>query len=151
MKQSTFFFLTLVLAAAIITGSTLGVISNFENIKTAVQNQPVANVANTEASEREEISPTGNGPSSSQATVQTALAPTGSNSTELMVISPEDGAEITSMLVQLGMTGETDSTEFIKQYQQTRGIQPTGNIDSMTLNSIIKDVKQQRASQLAKP
>lgn len=143
MKKSTFFFLVLVLAAAVVTGSTLSVISNFELIKSAAQNQSTINNASSENAQQIEPADV----HKDNASVQTASATTDA-STELMVVSPEESAEITSMLVNLGMTCDTDSGKFIKQYQVTHGIQPTGNMDSITLSSIINDVKIERATQL---
>lgn len=154
MKQSTFFFLVLILAASVVTGSTLGVASNFALIKSTAQNQnqSVTNNASINKSVPKQSSAadkTAQANKKTDATVQTASASSDDKSTELMVVTPEESAQITSMLVKLGMTGD-DSDQFVKQYQESHGIQPTGNIDSVTLNSIINDVKLQRAHELTK-
>jgi cytoskeletal protein RodZ len=143
MNKSTFFFLVLILAAAIVTGSTLGVISNIELIKSAAQNQNQSAMnADTEKSTAGQSQPEQN------KTLQTASTSAENTSTQVMVVSPEEGAEITSMLVKLGMPNDGDSGTFVKQYQASHGIQPTGNIDSITLNSIINDVRMKRVTEM---
>jgi hypothetical protein len=146
MKPTTYIFLVLVLAAAIVTGSALAITSNFQAIKTAADQQ---NQSGSSPNAREAVSKDAAGTDSASvkppqnAAVQTASVNSDTD-TEFMVVSPQENAEIAAMLQNLGMT---DSRDSIKQYQQTRGIEATGNLDSITLNSIINDAKIQRAAQ----
>lgn len=153
MKKSTFFFLVLVLAAAVVTGSALGVISNFDIIKNAAQhnNQSAGNdaVADNPSSETEQKN-AGQEQAQDDKAIQTASASAANTATEVMVVSPEENAEITSMLVKLGMASDADSDDFVKEYQANHGIQPTGSIDSITLDTIINDVKMKRVTQMTK-
>jgi murein L,D-transpeptidase YcbB/YkuD len=153
MKNSTFFFLILVLAAAVITGSALGVISNFDTIINAAQNQNQSNLTDADNNSSDGRTESGQDNSlvekSAKDVVQTASV-SASTSTQIMVVSPEENGEIDSMLRQLGMTNGESSSAFIKEYQSTHGLKPTGSIDSTTLKRIINDVTYERAGQLAK-
>lgn len=152
MRKETVIFLILTLTAAIITGSTLGMMSNIKYLTkdgkipvSASQKEQTA--ANSQVAEN---TPSAKNTNSQQTTTAVSAGSSSSSDvSEQMIMSPEETNQIRSMLVSLGMSENSDYNQFIMQYQQAHDIEPTGNMDSMTLNSIIEEVKMQRAEQRA--
>ena len=137
MRLEHHIFLTLVITAAIVTGSTLGVAANFPYIlnqteksqsqQMIVQGQPAEAVkADTEANSPATSAIYGGSPVSSA---------------DVMVITSAEKKQIIEMLKSLGMTDEADLSAFIKGFQQKHALDATGLLDSKTLHFIMEEAK----------
>lgn len=150
MRKETIFFLILTLTAAIITGCTLGTLSNIQYLAKNGK-VPVLAAQKEQAATKSQVADNTSSSKSANTQQKSAESTTGSSSssanTENMIMSPEETSQIRAMLVSLGMTEKSDYNQFVMQYQQAHGIRPTGNMDSMTLNSIIEEVRMQRIRQ----
>lgn len=158
MKKEYLFFLVLVLAAAIITGATIGFISNFHHI----QKQAQENLSQVQTTEQQTLEQ-GDGVKDENAnpedeplyndsneikkvTVSQPAAPTTEQG--YLVLSGEEKQQIVDMLVSLGATKDGDYSAFIRNFQKEKSLPPTGNLDSLTLNAVIYEVTKQRAAQI---
>ncbi|MGI5922081.1 MAG: hypothetical protein ACOX6I_10140 [Syntrophomonadaceae bacterium] len=143
MKKETVFFLILTVAAAIVVGSTLGIMNNIQYL--------AKNGALYRADEVPQAAAKDPAATTEQ---QKAIAASSAGSSKTvsqdMIMSPQETSQIRDMLLRLGMQEDSDYSQFVMQYQQAHGIRPTGNMDSMTLNTIIEEVKMQRVQALAR-
>lgn len=156
MKKESLFFLVMVLMAAVIAGATIGIVSSFDIIvdRINVMNSE-AQTVNTEVAEGEEASDpamvtektppdAADQPTAYQGTTDGVSS---STSSDVMVVTSEEKAQITEMLHELGMTEGADYNQFIKQFQQQQSIPATGSLDSRTLRVIINKTTEQKAKQ----
>lgn len=154
MRKETYVFLILILSAAITTGSTAGIITNIKYVKTHLSAMSADNKLASESEADPHNSATAPSTSRSspnrQVEVAAAQAGTSSGSTdsESLNMSADEQSQVKDMLVNLGMQN-ADYAQLIMQYQQAHGINPTGNLDSNTLNSIVQEITLERARQLA--
>jgi hypothetical protein len=163
MKKEYLFFLVMVLAAAVITGATIGLISNFHYIEKQVQeNQSAIETPQQQASVPSDEpdnpikSETVNSDSKDNIntnnevkTVAVVRPATSSTEQGYLVLSGEEKQQIVDMLVSLGATKNGDYSTFIRNFQRAKSLPPTGSLDSLTLNAIINEVTRQRAAQMA--
>ena len=163
MKKEYLFFLVMVLAAAVITGATIGLISNFHYIEKQVQeNQSAAETPQQQASapldepnnpiKSETVNSDSKDNINTNNEVKTvAVVRPATSSTEqgYLVLSGEEKQQIVDMLVSLGATKNGDYSTFIRNFQRAKSLPPTGSLDSLTLNAIINEVTRQRAAQMA--
>jgi len=149
------FFLIMVLMAAVIAGATMGIVSSFDVIvdRINVMNSEVElhNKALAEAEEADTAA-TEKAPAENQAqAVAVSGASTGSinysTTSDIMVVTAEEKAQITEMLHQLGMPQGGDYNQFIKDFQQRQNLPATGSLDSCTLRVIINKTTEQKARQ----
>lgn len=164
MKKEYIFFLILVLAAAIVTGATIGLISNFHYIeKQAQENVSQVDLAQQKAStpnsdkqgdsvKNENVNPEGesrhnNDTEAKKVAITQPTAPVTEQG--YLVLSREEKQQIIDMLVSLGATKDGDYGAFIRNFQIEKSLPPTGNLDSLTLHAIINEVTRQRAAQMA--
>ncbi|MDD2586188.1 MAG: hypothetical protein PHT79_06325 [Syntrophomonadaceae bacterium] len=150
MKKEHFFFLVLVLAAAIVTGSTIGIVNNLDIIL-----EPNHNVLASSDNLQVEKRVAQNSNSDDVSNISRSTASRNSNiektdSTELMLVSQQEQEQIVDMLKYLGMTESADYSEFIRQFQQTHSLNPTGNLDSLTLDTVIRQVTINKVSDAVK-
>lgn len=156
MRKESLFFLVMVLMAAVIAGATIGIVSSFDIIvdRINIMNSEVLS-HNKELAESEEAA---NAPASTEenAPADTQVQPaavTGtsaggtSNSTtsDIMVVTAEEKAQITEMLYDLGMPQGGDYNQFIKDFQQRQNLPATGSLDSTTLRVIINKTTELKA------
>lgn len=155
MKKENMFFLIMVLMAAVIAGATMGIVSSFDVIvdRINVMNSEVElhNKALAEAEEADTAA-TEKAPAETQAqAVAVSGASTGSitysTTSDIMVVTAEEKAQITEMLHQLGMPQGGDYNQFIKDFQQRQNLPATGSLDSCTLRVIINKTTEQKARQ----
>ncbi|NLW91708.1 MAG: hypothetical protein GXY34_08925 [Syntrophomonadaceae bacterium] len=155
MKKENMFFLIMVLMAAVIAGATMGIVSSFDVIvdRINVMNSEVElhNKALAEAEEADTAA-TEKAPAENQAqAVAVSGASTGSinysTTSDIMVVTAEEKAQITEMLHQLGMPQGGDYNQFIKDFQQRQNLPATGSLDSCTLRVIINKTTEQKARQ----
>jgi len=142
------FFLVMVLMAAVVAGATIGIVSNLGiiidrvNVINSGSAVPDAEVASEVHKTSPKVEKT-TAESSSQPAVASAYC-TGVTS-DLMVVTGEEKAQIIAMLQQLGMPANGDYNQFIKDFQQQQSLPATGSLDSRTLRVIINKTTQQRA------
>ncbi len=131
MRKEHFIFLILIVAAAVTTGSTIGLASNFDILVSNSNPSPVQIAAtdNVLETSNEEKSPY--------------------LENDLM-ISQQEQEQIIEMLKALGMVSTNDYDTFIKDFQAKHSLDPTGNLDSQTLSLIIEEVKYEKASRSLK-
>ncbi|MGI6434756.1 MAG: hypothetical protein ACOX0F_05275 [Syntrophomonadaceae bacterium] len=146
MKLEYYIFLSLVLTAAIVTGSTLGVAANFpyivEQAQKAQAAQLTAQTVSSTLTESEGLDP------SVAATPTVATANNSASpvlSTDVMLITAAEKKQIVEMLIMLGMTTENDFSAFIKGFQQKHALDATGLLDSKTLHFIMEEAKLKKA------
>lgn len=164
MKKEYLFFLVMVLAAAVITGATIGLISNFHHIEKQVQeNLSAAETTRQQVSapadepddpvKSETVNPESkeNINTNNNEVKKVAVVRPATSSTEqgYLVLSGEEKQQVVDMLVSLGATKNGDYSTFIRNFQRAKSLPPTGSLDSLTLNAIINEVTRQRAAQMA--
>lgn len=143
MTRGQMVFLFLMICTAVMTGATLGVISNFDIIlhqSQLISNSTAAAIDHL-PNEPGDISET-----TSSAAMTVANNDQVSRSTQLMVVTTQEKEEIRKMLRQLGMTEDEQESEFISNFQRSHSLSATGNLDSQTLNLMIKQATYSRAS-----
>ena len=154
MRKGYFFFLILVLASAVIMGSTIGLISNVSYI---VQHTDLLKTQTAEPSSEGNINdttipvipqPAGDASSQdlNQSNSSSSFAPSSSSSSEYMVISQEEKEQIKTMLLSLGMDEKDDLNQFVREFQKKNALEATGTLDSQTLETIIKQTTLQEVS-----
>ena len=160
MKKEYLCFLVMVLAAAVITGATIGLISNFHYIEKQVQeNQSAAETPQQQASapldepnnpiKSETVNSDSKDNINTNNEVKTvAVVRPATSSTEqgYLVLSREEKQQIIDMLVSLGATKNGDYSTFIRNFQKEKSLPPTGSLDSLTLHAIINEVTRQKAA-----
>lgn len=154
VKKESLFFLVMVLMAAVVAGATIGIVSSFDIIvdRINVMNSE-AQTMNTEIADGEEAAnpavvtekspPAADQPTAYQGTSGEVSSSTPSS--DIMVVTSEEKAQITEMLHELGMPQGADYNQFIKQFQQQQAIPATGSLDSWTLRVIINKTTEQKA------
>ncbi len=152
MKKEYLFFLIFVLAAAIVTGATIGLISNFHYI----EQQTMENTSQIEPAQQQASTPNPSeqGDSINNTDNKGDNVPVAHNTSPIaeqgyVVLSGEEKQQVIDMLVSLGATKDGDYSNFIRNFQKEKSLNPTGSLDSLTLNAIINEVTRQRAAQMA--
>ncbi|MGS0763605.1 peptidoglycan-binding domain-containing protein [Syntrophomonas curvata] len=163
MKKEYLFFLVMVLAAAVITGATIGFISNFHYIvnqspASTSQAEPVQQDTAASNPDRQndvlksqpvEPGDIGDKNTDSQGRkVAVVKSPTPTSEQGYLILSREEKQQVINMLVSLGANKGGDYSEFIRNFQKEKSLPPTGSLDSLTLNAIILEVTRQRATQM---
>lgn len=128
MKKEHVIFLVLLLAAAIVTGSTAGFISHFKYIVQYQQAGHTQTCATTQEPEEDHADRASN------------------RSEKVMVVSDQEEEAIYDMLLELGMNQGEEPSRFIAEFQQQQSLKPTGNLDSSTLQVIIQQATLKKAT-----
>ena len=152
MKKEHFSFLIFILAAAVVTGTTLGVFTNFKYIsqqsKIRLQeNQAVESKTselNNSSSTNQTL--TTNNESGSTSTNQ-QLAANGTTDTTVMIVSQAEKDEIDVMLNAVEKNNGTDYSARVRSFQEKNALPITGVMDSQTLNALINQATIQRSVQ----
>jgi len=157
VKKENLFFLVMVLMAAVVAGATIGIVSSFDIIVDRINLiNSEAQVQNAEIADGEEAT---GAPAAEKAPAETTVQPaavqgasvgtaTTSTTSDVMVVTAEEKAQITQMLYELGMPEGGDYNQFIKEFQQQQSIPATGSLDSRTLRVIINKTTEQKARQM---
>ncbi|MEN6324795.1 MAG: peptidoglycan-binding domain-containing protein [Syntrophomonas sp.] len=147
LKKGNFFFLVFLLAAAVVLGSTVGLISNINYIvhKTEMSKEKPTS---SKAEEETIAEPTNNSPEtapqadyasnnleSSPPPAQSASPVADPNQID---IGNDERQLLKEMLYNLGMKETDDFNAFVRAFQNKNSLQATGNIDYSTLNAIIQ-------------
>ncbi len=149
MKLEHYVFFSLILAAAIVTGSTLGILLHFPQIAEQVQVTQLAAkdhiLGHPESVITQMPTPTGQ-PSEARLEISTAdNCTTSVLGHDVMLVSAGERKQIVEMLKMIGMAAETDLPAFIKNYQQKYSLEVTGLLDSKTLHYILEEAKLKQA------
>ena len=140
MKNEHGLFFALVLAAAIITGSTLGMMGN---VKYVLTHQPKTEDKLLLASGPKvtpEISPNQGVQTPSASAAETATRE------QTVLISPEEKTEVVAMLNMVD-TSSLNYNQRIKTFQEKHALSVTGVLDSTTLGLLIQQAQLQKAGQ----
>jgi len=151
MKKEHFIFLTLLLCAAIIIGSTIGLTSNLKYIVNQMPEKKIEAAPLEQEQGPSNKSQIENDISSEKAENNEIINRTsgqilyyiGNN----LTFSQEEKQEVTAMLASLGAEKKGDYSQFIREFQRKKGLTPTGTLDDLTLNAIINEITKQRAQQ----
>ncbi len=144
MKDANFLFIILIIAAAVITGSTVALANNFDFVFAQLNATPSASQAtentpppaNTKTIDAEL-------PNINALIVETNQPSADENN---VTFTPHEQRQVLEMLYALGMIKETNYEEFVKDFQVEHNLNPTGELDSKTLTLIIKQSKQEKAN-----
>lgn len=153
MRKEYFFFLILLLAAAVVTGATIGMIGNLNyiihqtDILESVQSSQTEDVMDDDTGTA--ITPENKVNKLNSSSDTTIKSSSGNVSSELLIVTHEEQAEVADMLTKLGIDANKSYNERIAEFQKKYSIEPTGNLDSMTLNTIVKELRLQQTSRRA--
>ncbi len=154
MKKEHFILLVFIASAALVSGYTLAFASCYK----VVMNQnlePGAVIAEQQTGDKSigpDISDTSTATEGCSVAcltdAQTASSTEGAqSSTEMMVVDKVEKAEIEAMLTALGLQEGQEYSQFIREFQQQQSLDPTGTLDSATLNLIMQQVKMEKVTQ----
>lgn len=139
MKKQFAIFLVLIICAAMVGSSTLVIVLNLPTIAQASQKlqaeaeQPDATIQAPETRT-----------ASHQTSENTKAVAMAFSSQQSAPLAPEFTAaereQIAQMLKDLGMQGQDISIDTVKNFQNQNSLSPTGNIDTTTLNEIIRQL-----------
>ncbi len=154
LKKGNFFFLVFLLAAAVILGSTVGLISNINYIVKTEMNKekPTSSKAEEETVAEPESTSPETTPQADYAynNLETSDPPAQSVSPSAdpnqIDIGDEERQLLKEMLYNLGMKETDDFNAFVRAFQNKNSLQATGNIDYSTLNAIIQQSTLQEVS-----
>lgn len=138
MKQENLIFLILLVAMAVVLGSTTAVVSTL-----------TAYAAHQEISANAGSSPQPANPESAKGSTPATTAPAGSAGQQPMdgcsaALSPVETQEVKRMLEELGHSSSALS-ESLKSFQEQHQIASTGILDGFTLDSIINQLSLTKA------
>lgn len=152
MKKEYYWFLILILAAAVVTGSTLGLLTNFKYIsqqsKIRLQENKAVESNTSELNQPSLTNQTlaaNNESSSANDTPQ--IAANGTTDTTVMMVSQAEKDEIDIMLNAVENINGTDYRARIRSFQEKNALSITGLMDSQTLNALINQATIQRSLQ----
>lgn len=143
MKVEHCIFLSLVLVAAIVTGSTLCVAANFPYLMAQAEKAQALQLAQTQGTDEK------------AATASMPYAPSeisrgSSSGADVMVITAAEKEQIVNMLKTLGMDDQAELSTFIKGFQEKHSLNATGLLDSKTLHFIMEEAKLVKADSITR-
>ncbi len=128
MKKEHMIFLVFLLSAAVVAGATAGFISNFKYIAQYYQTAQAQTCMVAQEPEEDSVAGTTN------------------RAEKVLVVSEQEEEAILDMLLDLGMDQAEDPSRFIAEFQQEQSLEPTGNLDSVTLQAIIQQATLKKAA-----
>jgi len=148
VQKRHYFIITLMMALAVIVGSTLGIASNLQLIVERANhiNQQNNNQKSNLLSEKTSSSENQNITDSS--INLSAIKPANSSDSSMDLLA-SDQAEIEKMLRTLIDSSQDFQTDLIN-YQKSHSLHPTGQLDYETLDRMIYEAKVKRAAELAR-
>lgn len=158
MKKEYFWFLIFILAAAVITGSTLGMITNFKYIsqqcKLRLNEQEtqekisVSQKTNTQAAPSSNTQTNNSARDNQSASESTATITVGTSDENVKLpISQDERQEIEAMLKTVNSGNSPDYNAKVKNFQKDNSLPTTGTIDTQTLQVLINQATLQKAIQ----
>jgi hypothetical protein len=178
MKTEHFFFLVLVLCAAVVIGATLGIASNLKYIShqvklnqdlerqkelqeakadsiqplnTAAENNDTAQIAAHTAKPVTEAT-TGTSASNTAVPANTAAGAASGlvEDGNLMLLTQAEQQQVESMLDMVDASKNADYSDRIKEFQKKHSLSVTGILDATTLGALIQQAKLLKATNLAR-
>ncbi|MDD2619964.1 MAG: peptidoglycan-binding domain-containing protein [Syntrophomonadaceae bacterium] len=150
IKKGNFFFLIFLLAAAIILGSTIGLISNINYIvrqTEILKEKPISTDTEEEKTMAEtECEPTGSISPDADSSIPGTQAVNSPAAANHIDIGDEERYLLKEMLYDLGMNESDNFNDFVRSFQNKNSLHATGNIDYATLNAIIQQSTMQEVS-----
>lgn len=154
IKKGNFFFLVFLIAAAVVIGSTVGLISNVNYIvhetEMLKENSSTSNVEEEPVAETETETPDTTSQTDSTANIESSVpAAQPSNPTanpDQLDIGDDERQLLREMLYSLGMKETDNFNDFVRSFQFKNSLNATGNIDYATLNAIIQQSTMQQVS-----
>lgn len=138
MKEANFLFIVLIIAAAVITGSTVAIASNFDVLIAPLNTQPALTADNKSFDENTGIP--------NIDTLDTSIVQNTNQPISNVTFTPHEQEQVLEMLYALGMIDSSNYEGFIKDFQSKNSLNPTGELDAQTLTLIIQQVKIEKAS-----
>lgn len=140
MRQETLVIIILVVAMAMVMGSTFAIVSTLSNYK-SLQSKSAVSVDSesqpaTHETERDSV------PSRGVTNADNNLAD--SKGAHSAMLSPAETKEVKRMLSELGHTGP-NLAQSLKSFQQKNQISNSGILDGLTLDSIINQLSLTKA------
>jgi hypothetical protein len=153
MKKEHFILLVFIASAALVSGYTLAFTSCFKVITdhnggtaAILAHQQIENNG-SHPDEANKAAPGEEGLTSLADTQSSSIGTGSSQHSEIMIIDNSEKAEIDAMLAALGLEEGQESSQFIKEFQEQQSLDPTGNLDSTTLNRIMQKLKLETVTQ----
>lgn len=139
MKKEHTIFLTLIVAAAVITGSTFGMLQNLPLIfETSQEIQKV---------ETEKMSETTRVPANEDVEAADEEAISTYDSDPAIIMTAEEERELQQMLDNVSPGESGDYRQQIMNFQKKNMLTVTGVLDTQTLNTIVQQATQQKVQQ----
>jgi hypothetical protein len=139
VKQDNMIFLILLVAVAMVMGSTFAIVSTLTTYKSHHAENAVINDPQSQGAVRESENDSAPTPEYTSAGIG---LPVTNDTSE--VLSPAETREVKRMLAELGYTSPTLS-ESLESFQQEYQITSTGILDGLTLDSIITQLSLHKA------
>lgn len=147
MKKEYYWFFMFILAAALVTGSTMSIITNFKYISQQSKLQQQQQKSLPEKADNEStLSVDESNTSKTKSTAAGEILADNGTSSNKMVISNDEQEEINAMLEAMG-SNDADYTLRIKDFQEKNSLPVTGVMDTETLNLLINKATLQKAVQ----
>lgn len=144
MKKEYIVFLILVVCSAMICASTLVITSNLtliaesaQKAKLAAHPETAAESGQTPKATASQVQTTGN---RVQAAALVVASTDSKAAAEVMLITPTEQEQIQNMLASLSASDQGDYKQLLKEFQNKHALNPTGEMDTSTLNEIMRQV-----------
>lgn len=146
MKQENAIFLILVLAAAVVLGTTFGIINGYLTLAVHQKSLPTVpsedsiftDYANPSSENKQSAEPKKEAQESQMASIEVLH-----KENQHIILTPLEVREIQGMLAQMGCS-HSNWSQSIRLFQQQNDIKATGILDYTTLDSIINQITLKR-------
>ncbi|NLU48954.1 MAG: peptidoglycan-binding protein [Syntrophomonadaceae bacterium] len=145
MRKGGTVFLILVVSAAVMAGTTLGLVRNWQYLTTPrVQKEPIPEVTESHPvpSETGTEAPVTRQQFPAVASSETGPL-TGADQNLSLILTREEVQEINSMLLELGYSS-TSLTEGLKEFQRQNRLIVSGYVDGPTLQALVRQLTLKR-------
>lgn len=138
MKNGNIIFILIVVAAAMVLGTTFGIINNYKNIATAQKqhSQPSSTTQTTDDAKSV--------PKSDTNVSESSAVKVNESSGTFTTLSPAETNEVRGMLSALGHSQDLLSAS-VSSFQQTNNVRITGVLDNTTLNAVVQQFTLKKA------
>ncbi|MGE5415825.1 MAG: hypothetical protein ACM3UZ_03535 [Acidobacteriota bacterium] len=148
MKQENIIFIALIVAAAVVLGTTIGVANSYSTIKELkIEHKTPVKTQDKDSSDTENEKKADEAAKKTEAEAAKTIADTSSETGTANTLTSAEAREINRMLAQLGYE-QKDITNSVRSYQTGNNIKATGQIDGSTLESIVREVTLKKAQAL---
>lgn len=145
MKQENVIFLILVLAAAVVLGTTFGIINGYLTL--AVHQKSLPAIPSDDSTFNDYTDPSNENKQSAhpqKEECQIASSKALHNGNQDIFLTPLEIREIQGMLAQMGYS-HSNWSQSIRLFQEQNNINATGILDNSTLDSIINQITLKKA------